>query len=240
VINRAMADAFWPAVDPIGQAIASPYHPTAPPRRIVGIVGDVKDFALGDASPPEMYSPIGWWNQVNLVLRSDLDADTVMAAVRSHVNGLDRGVAVYGAASMEALVARSVGRQRFELFLLALFASTALALAAIGIYGVLAFSVACRTQDIGTRLALGAPPARVMTLVLGDGLRLVLSGVAFGVLASVLATRLMRGLLFHVSPTDPLTFAAVVAILIGVGVAACAIPARRAMRIDPIAALRSE
>jgi predicted permease len=240
VINRAMAEAFWPGVDPIGQAIVSPYHPTAPPRRIVGIVGNVRDFSLGEASPPEMYGPIGWWNDVNLVLRTQLDSGAAMAAVRAQVNALDRGVAVYGATPLETMIVRSVARQRFELFLLALFALLALGLAAIGVYGVLAFSVTCRTQEIGTRLALGAAPRRVMTLVLGDGVRLVCSGVAAGLAASLLLTPLMSSLLFQVSPSDPVTLIAVVAILMGVGVAACLLPALRAMRVDPIVALRSE
>jgi putative ABC transport system permease protein len=240
VINQAVAEKFWPGEDPVGERIVSPYRPADPPKEIIGVVGNVKDFALDADSPPEIYGPIRWWNEMNLVLRSDLDLEGVTTAVRSQVQSLDRNVPVYNAAAMDELVSHSIGRQRFELFLLVLFASIALALAAIGIYGVLAFLVHRRTHEIGVRLALGATPAHTMALVLLQGMKLVFAGLAIGSILSLLLIRLMRGLLFQVSPSDPLTFAAVATTLVVIGALACIIPARRAMLVDPIVALRSE
>jgi putative ABC transport system permease protein len=240
VINQAMAQKFWPGEDPVGQAIVSPYEPTAPPRRIVGVVSNVKDSALDADSPPEMYGTVGWWNEMNVVLRSGLELNAVVAAVRSHVDALDRSVPVYDARKMDDLLTHSIARQRFEMYLLSLFASIAVALAAIGIYGVLAFVVSCRTQEMGIRLALGATPARAMALVLSQGMKLVVLGLVSGLMASWFVLRLMRDLLFRVSTADPLTFAGVALTLMVVGVLACLLPAKRAMRVDPIVALRSE
>jgi predicted permease len=240
LINQAMADKFWPGEDPIGKAVVSPYRPTVPPRIIVGIVGNVKDFSLDAESPPEMYGPIRWWNEVNLVLRSPLETTALAAAVRAQVGAFDRNVPVYDATRMEELVVRSIARQRFELFLLAIFASIALVLAAVGIYGVLAFSVSGRTQEIGVRLALGATPSSTIALVLSQGMRSVFVGIAAGMMTSLMLARLIRGLLFQVSPADPLTFVAVALLVTMIGVAACLVPARRAARIDATVALRNE
>jgi putative ABC transport system permease protein len=240
VINEAMAEKFWPGQDPLGQRVASPYRPGDPPREIIGVVGNVKDFALDADSPPEMYSTVRAWNEMNLVLRSSLDLQSLTAAVTAQVAGLDRNVPVYGARTLEELVSGSIARQKLELWLLAIFASIALVLAAVGIYGVVAFTVSGRTHEIGVRLALGATHLRTVGLVVGQGMKPVVFGLAAGTVLSLLLIQLIRGFLFNVSPEDPLTFVAVGVVLIFAGTLACLLPARRAMRVDPAVALRAE
>ena len=240
IINRAMAEQFWPGADPIGQRIASPFHPEREAREIIGVVGDVKDFALDAQSPPEMYSPYDYWTVMNAVVRSRLPQSQVADAVRRDVAALDRGVAVYDVTGLDEMVHHSVARQRFELLLLGLFASVALALAAVGIDGVLAFMVNRRRSEMGVRLALGASPRQVLWLVMRQGMRLVLMGLAAGAFAALLLMRALQALLFRVSTADPLTFAVVATLLSAIAAVACCIPARRAMRVDPMVALRSE
>lgn len=240
IINQATAAKFWPGQDPVGQRITSPYRPTAPPNEIIGVVGNIKDFALDTDSPPEMYTPMRWWNETNLVLRSQLGFAALTDTVKREVAVLDTNVPVYDGQPMDERVSHSIARQRFDLLLLALFALVALLLAAVGIYGVLAFSVNRRTQEIGVRLALGATPVRTLALIVLQGMKLVLIGLVAGAALSFVLIRLMRGLLFQVSPADPVTFAMVALLLTAVGVLACLVPARRAMRVDPVVALRSE
>ncbi|HEU5451247.1 MAG TPA: ABC transporter permease [Terriglobales bacterium] len=240
IINRAMAEQFWPGGDPLGQRIASPYHPERTPREIVGVVGDVKDFGLDAQSPPVMYSPYSYWTSMHVVVRSGLGEQAVVNLVRREVAAMDRGVALYDIHRLNELVHDSVARQRFELWLLAAFAGVALALAAVGIYGVLAFSVSRRTHEIGVRLALGGSPRGVLGLVVRQGMRLVAIGLAAGIVAAVLLTRTLQSLLFRVGASDPLTLACVAGLLAVVGAVACWVPARRAMQVDPMVTLRSE
>jgi predicted permease len=240
VINQAMAAKFWPGRDPIGQQITSPYQPTAPPREVIGVVGNIKDAALDADSPPEMYTLVGWWTVMNLVIRSTVDESALTATVRHAVAALDRGVPVYGVTRMDRLIGESIARQRFEMVLLGLFAVVALVLAAVGIYGLLSFAVDRQTQAIGVRMALGATATNVLSLVVTQGMKLAVAGLAAGALASLWLTQLMRSLLFHISPSDPLTFAGVTLLLLVVAAAASYIPARRAARVDPVVALRYE
>lgn len=239
VINQVLANQFWPGGDPIGQRLVSPYHPENI-CEIIGVVGNVKDFALDAQSPPEMYTPYNWWNTMNLVLRGNVESASLVAAVRSRVAALDKQVPVYEVARVEDLANHSLARQRFELSLLALFASLALALAAVGIYGLLSFTVSCRTNEIGIRMALGAHPRNVLLLVLAQGMKLVLLGLAAGIAASLMLTRLMSSLLFQVNAFDPPSLSAVTFLLAGVAALACLLPARRAMRVTPMVALRME
>ena len=239
VINQAMANQFWPGDDPIGQRLVSPYHPENI-TEIIGVVGNVKDFALDAQSPPEMYTPYNWWNTMNLVVRGNTDSTGLLAAVRSQVTALDKQVPVYEVAPLEDLVLHSMARQRFELFLLALFASLALGLAAVGIYGLLSFTVSRRSNEIGIRMALGAHPQNVLALVMTQGMELVLLGLTVGLAASLTLTRLMSSLLFHVHPFDPLSLSLVTLLLAAFAALACFLPARRAMRVDPMVALRTE
>lgn len=239
VINHVMANQFWPGADPIGQRLVSPYHPEIV-NEIIGVVGNVKDFALDAQSPPEMYTPYNWWNTMNLVLLGSGDSASLVSAVRSHVAQLDPQVPVYEVARFEDLVTHSMARQRFESFLLAVFAALALALAAVGIYGLLAFTVNRRTHEIGVRIALGAHPQNVLTLIMSQGMKLVLVGLAVGLAASLILTRLMSALLFRVKPFDPLSLGVVTFILVTIAALACFLPARCAMRVEPMVALRIE
>ncbi|PYT77706.1 MAG: hypothetical protein DMG40_22810 [Acidobacteria bacterium] len=239
VINQVMANQFWPSADPIGQRIVSPYHPENV-SEIIGVVGNVKDFALDRESPPEMYTPYSWWETMNLVLRGTADSASLVAAVRNQVASLDRQVPIYEITRLEDLVTHSISRQRFELSLLAWFASLALALAAVGIYGLVSFTVSRRTHEIGVRMALGAHPRSILALILAQGMRLVLLGLAAGLAASFGMTRLMSSLLFRVHPFDPLSLGAVALVLASIAALACFLPARRATRVDPMAALRIE
>ena len=177
---------------------------------------------------------------MSLALRGTGDSENLVPVVRSQVAELDKEVSVYDVARMDELVNHSIARRRFELFLLALFASAAVVLAAVGVYGLLAFTVNRRTHEIDLRIALGAHPRNVLALVMSQGMKLVIVGIGIGIAASLLFMSLMRGLLYRVSPVDPLTLGAVTVLLVSVGVLACIIPARRAARVDPMVALRCE
>ncbi|HEX8763785.1 MAG TPA: ABC transporter permease [Candidatus Acidoferrum sp.] len=239
VINQVMANQFWPGADPIGQRVVSPYHPENV-SEIIGVVGNVKDFSLDTQSPPEMYTPYNWWNTMNLVVRGRTDSASLVSGVRSQVAALDKQVPVYDVTPLENLVSHSIARQRFALFLLGLFAALALLLAAVGIYALLAFTVNRRTHEIGVRMALGAHPQDVLALIMSQGMKLVLLGVAVGLVSSFALTRLMSSLLFRVHPFDPLSLGIVTILLATIAALACLLPARRAMRLDPMAALRME
>jgi predicted permease len=238
IINEAMARKFWPASDPIGQRILN--RDQQNPLEIIGIVGNTKGLGLDAQAKPEMYTiPRGLWYTF-LVLRISQEPSRMVSTVREEVAALDRGVPIYQVASMDQLLSASVASHRFNLFLLGLFAVLALVLAMVGIYGVLAFGVSRRRHEIGIRMALGALPQEIMALVVWQGMRLVLVGTVLGILMSVALTRLMSTLLYGVEATDPLTFACVAALLAGAALAACYAPARRAMRVDPMTALRYE
>ena len=238
IINEAMAKKFWPGSDPIGRRILVGHQ--ARPLEIIGVVGDVKGAGLNATAKPEMYTPLrGFWYAF-LVLRTNHDPWTLASTVRQEIAALDRSVPAYQVATMDQLLSSTLATQRFNLFLLVLFAALALGLAAIGIYGVLAFSVSRRRQEIGIRLALGARPGDVLRLVVRQGMRLVMAGIVLGVAGALALTRLMSSLLYGVSATDPATFILVSVLLAIVAFIACCVPARRAMRLDPIAALRAE
>lgn len=239
IVNEAMARRFFPGADPVGQHLLT-LDPQPRMREIVGVVGNVRSFGLDAESKPEIYTLYrGWW-YMNLALRTTQDPAAMVSAVRSQIAALDKGVPVYQVATMDQLLSRSIAPHRFNLLLLALFAALALTLASVGIYGLLAFGVSRRSHEIGIRMALGAHPENILRLIVWQGMRLVLTGIALGVLAAIAMTRLMASLLHGVSSTDPLTFASVAILLTLVALGACSIPARRAMRVDPMAALRSE
>jgi putative ABC transport system permease protein len=238
IINEAAAKKFWPETDPIGRRIFAGHD--SRPIEIIGIVGDVRGAGLNAEAKPELYTPLrGFWYAF-LALRTDQDPTKLASAVREEINTLDRGVPLYQIATMDQLLSASVATQRFDLFLLVLFAALAVGLAAVGIYGVLAFSVSRRAHEIGLRLALGAHPRDVLRLIVGQGMQLVLGGIVLGLAGALVLTRLMTSLLYSVSATDPITFAAVSALLTIVALLACYVPARRATRVDPLQVLRSE
>ena len=243
VISKTMARLYFPDQDPLRKqlTVAFPFDNGAP-REIVGIAGDVRDVALGQEPGPMMYVPFGqapFWG-ANMVVKSTLSPSSVAATIRQEVRKMDKDLPVTDVAMMADVIEDSVAQPRFRTFLLGLFAAIALVLAAIGIFGVIAYSVSCRTNEIGIRMALGAQRADVLKQVLTEGARVAGAGMAFGLAGSLAATRLIATLLFGVKPTDVPTFAGVAVILVGVTLAACYIPARRATRVDPIVALRYE
>jgi predicted permease len=248
IVNAVMARRYFAGKDPVGQRLQTgDADPTSPWSTIVGVVGNVKYQGLDAADRPTMYVPFyddGWnpWfvRSMSVVVRTQGDPESVLASVRTHVRALDSSVPVSEAHTMHQLLTQSVVTPRFRTVLLAAFAAVALALAAVGVYGVLAYSVSRRTHEIGIRVALGARQVDIVRHVLGEGTRLALVGVAAGTAASFALSRVTSSLLFGVDATDPLTFAAVALLLALVAMAAAYIPARRAAAVDPLVALRSE
>jgi putative ABC transport system permease protein len=243
IVNQAFAREFWPDQNPIGQRLMS-LDEQPRTRVVVGVVGNVKHFGLDAAADPEMYTLYGWWRSMTLVIRCAAGADSVpdsmASSVRRRVATLDPEAPVYNVALAEQLVDRFTAPRRLDSLLLGIFAALALLLAVVGIYGLLAHAVTRRTREIGIRMALGARPAGVLRLVIGEGMRLVLGGLAIGTLASFALTGLMRSLLYGVKPADSTTFGAVAILLLAAGALACYLPARRAMKVDPLTALRVE
>jgi putative ABC transport system permease protein len=241
--SRSAAAKFFPAGDAIGQRLRFGARPgnVRLEGEIVGIVGDVHDQGLDQGLVPEFYgsleqAPVGAFS---VVLKSSQEPGSLASAVRREVKALDAELPVTQLEPMEAVVARSIAGPRFLMSLLLAFAAIALLLAAVGIYGVTAYAVSQRTRELGIRMALGADARNVRALVLRDGLRLALTGLGLGLCAALALTRLLRGLLFEVPPTDLATHAGVAVVLLAAALAACWIPARRASRLDPLKALRA-
>jgi putative ABC transport system permease protein len=241
VVNPAFVHQYFPGQNPIGKHVRNGGR-SGPWREIVGVVGDVRQLGPSQDESPEIYTPYQQdpTGEMNLVLRTTADPLALVAPVKAAVQTMDPAQPVYDVATMDQRLAESLSPQRFNALLVGAFALAALALAGVGIYGVLAFSVARRTCEIGLRMALGARRAEVLTLVVGEGLRLCGLGIGLGLAVSVPLTRLLRSVLFGVSPADPPTLAAASAALVLVAVLACYIPARRAITIDPMTALRQE
>jgi predicted permease len=244
VISETMARRFFGGEDPIGKHIRGGDSETNRPwLTIIGIAGDVRRYGLAERLRPEIYYPFLQQPQaaMSLVVRTTAaDPLSIATAVRREVLGVDKDQPVYDIKTMDSLLAQSIASNRLAVWLLGLFAVLALVLASIGIYGVIAYSVTQRTREIGIRMALGARPRDVLRLVVGQGMMLTLIGIGLGLAGAIALTRLMASLLFSVSPTDPLTFAVISALLAVVALLACYIPARRATKIDPMVALRHE
>jgi len=240
VINEAMARAFFPGEDPVGKRLRT--GDNNPWVTIVGVVGDVRHRGLDVDTRPEMFFPHAQSpsRQMSLVVRSGGDPLALVGAVRERVRAVDKDQPVGNVKTMEAWVAESVASRRFAVLLLAAFALVAAGLAAVGIYGVVSYGVAQRTHELGLRLALGAQRSDVLRLVIRQGMKMTLVGAAVGLAAALALTRLMAGLLYGVSATDPLVFAGVALLLVAVALLACYVPARRATRVDPMVALRHE
>lgn len=242
IINQTMARQHWPDADPIGQKIIVYMKNENLPCEIVGVVGDVKHVGL-DSTPramvywphPELVYPF-----MTLVIRSAGEPLSLVSAVQGEVLRMDKDQPIAKVATMEDLLSRSVSQARFNTFLLAVFAALALVLTSVGIYGVLSYAVTERTHEIGVRMALGAQDHNILGLIIGRGMRLAGIGVAIGLAGSFWLGRALTGLLFGVRPQDPLTFVTVAILLAGVALLACYIPARRALRVDPMVALRYE
>ena len=242
VISEAMARRYWPNQDPIGQTVVLRSF-GEDPHTIIGVAGDVRSAGLDTDPAPMVYGSAiayGGWNPMNVVWRSAVDPASHVASMRDTVRSIDPSVPVYDVERLSDLLDQSFGPRRLNMYLLGIFATVAVALAAIGLFGVMAYLVSQRTREIGVRLALGAARADVFRLVVGRGVALASLGAALGVVAAFWLTRLMENLLFSVSRTDPGTFVAVPLAIILVAVVACYVPARRAMRVDPVTALRGD
>jgi putative ABC transport system permease protein len=240
IISESLARGVFPNEDPLGKRILFDPAFDKEPYEIVGIVSDIRHRALETNPAPTMYLPTLQIGRTNLVLRTAGDPTSIIGAVRKEVAAIDRDQPIASVRPMEQLMYESVAQPRFRTFLLGLFAALALVLAAVGIYGVMSYTVAQRTQEIGIRLALGAQARDVLRLVVRHGLSLAVIGIAIGVAGALALTRLMSNLLFEVNATDPMTFVSVSILLALVALVACYVPARRATRVDPLVALRYE
>jgi predicted permease len=246
IVNQAMAKSYWPGEDPLGKR----FHQAGPDDNfpwmtIIGVVSDVREFSPTAEPEPTMYLPIAQFSYPDGILRdwvvrTNGDPARIASSVRSAIWQVDKNLPITRIRTMEEVRSLSLASQRMHLLLFGLFAALALALATIGIYGVLAYNVAQRTREIGIRLALGADGNAVLCLVVGQGMRLAALGILLGLIGALALTRLMAGMIYGISSTDPATFFAVAILLGFVAVAACCIPARRAMRVDPMVALRYE
>jgi putative ABC transport system permease protein len=249
IVNQEVARRYFAGASPLGKRISfeSPDEGRVAWFAIVGVAADERDQSLEVEPHPMIYVPFaqarfghfGDWG-MSLVVRTHSDPMASVGSVREAVQGLDRNLPVAEVRTMSQLVARSAAGQRFNMLLLVFFAATALLLASVGVYVVIAQTVSQRTREIGIRVALGAQRRDVMRMVMKQGLATTLLGVAIGLAAAFALTRVMSTLLFEVSATDPLTFGSIGALLIGVSLFACMIPARRATKVDPMVALRYE
>jgi predicted permease len=242
VIDQTLASRYWPHQDPVGQQIKFRFGAGLQGLTIVGVVGDVKSDGFEAPSVPHIYVALGQFAPQNAVvfLRSQGDVQYLGEAVRKEVEKLDPNVPVHSISTMGQIIARSLADRRFALELLGIFAAVALLLAAIGIYGVMAYSFSQRTHEVGIRIALGAQRIDILRMALSEGMQIVAIGLATGLAGAAIMTRLFRSMLFNVAPADPITFATAAAILAAVALMACYIPAQRATQVDPLAALREE
>lgn len=244
VISETMAHRFWPNEDAIGKRIAAGrVRSDQDWIQVIGVVKDVRQFELTADPRPQMYltyRQAGFFAPRDLVVKTDVDPASMAATVRKAVWEIDKDQPVSNIQTMEEIFADSIARQRFSMLLLAIFATVALVLAGVGIYGVMSYSVAQRTHEIGIRMALGAQTPAVLKLAVGYGMKLVIAGIIIGLIAAFALTQVMATLLFGVTPTDPTTFTLISVLLVCVAAIASYIPARRATKVNPIIALRYE
>jgi putative ABC transport system permease protein len=250
IIDEVLARQYFPDEDPLGKRMTQAL-PDAPSLEIVGVVRHVEHDSLDGQAPARAQFYLNFYQipverlpaqvrRINLLVRTEVDPSSLAPAVRGQVAALNKDQAVFNVRTMEQIVEQSVAPRRFSMLLLTVFAAVALVLAGVGIYGMMSYAVAQRTREIGVRMALGAQVGDVLKLVIGEGMKLALFGVALGLVASVAMTRTIKSLLFGVSATDPATFAAIAVLLALVALLACFVPARRATQVDPMIALTGE
>src|SRR5262245_55053989 len=237
IVNETFARRYWPNENPIGKRFRFGANVFG---TVIGVVGDVRSLSLEREARPAFYVSYGHFSfpALTIVVRASAPPETMTAALRAQVYALDHDLPVYNTRPMEQIVSNAAGQPRFQTLLLGLFSAAALSLAAIGIYGVMAYTVTQRTHEIGVRMALGLLTRATLRHVCGQGMLLVLMGATLGLAGAFVAARALKSMLFGVSPADPLTFAAVTVVLTLVAFAACWIPARRATKVDPLVALR--
>jgi putative ABC transport system permease protein len=243
MVSEGVAKRFWPGQSAVGKRIKfGGSQSTDPWMTIVGVVSETKYRALPDnpTADPDVFLPFGERRGFALLVRTPLDPGSIAPAVRKVLREAEPGVVIYEVSTMADLAARETARSRFLGWLLGIFAASALVLAMIGIYGVMSYTVARRTQEIGIRMALGAARGEVLRLVVGNGMTLIVAGLVLGTGAAAALTRLMSTMLYGVQPTDPIAFGAAAAVLGTVALVACVVPASRAIRIAPASALRNE
>ncbi len=245
IVNQQLAREIFPDENAVGKRITfGGTNPDGQPRwfEIVGVVANVRSMELREEPTAELYFSIqqDLWPAMSLVVRSSVEPSSLSASVRQAVNEVDRSVPVADVKTMDHIVSESITQPRFNLFLLGLFSAVAMILSAAGIYGVTAYTVTQRTRELGIRIALGAQVRDVLQMILGQGMAVIGVGLVAGLAAAFVLMRLLRSLLFGVGENDPLTFVAITAVLVLVALIACYIPARRATKVDPLVALRSE
>ncbi|MES1166548.1 MAG: FtsX-like permease family protein, partial [Pseudomonadota bacterium] len=238
IINESFARRLWPGQDPLGRKIRVLGEST-----VIGVVADVRHSSLEESGSNEMYldcRQTGDWSAMEMVVRSARTPESLVPEVRAALAGFDPGLPNGEFRALDRLIDDAVGPRRLITRLLGFFSALALSLAAIGLYGVMAFAVTQRRQEIGIRMAIGAQRSDILQMILHGGLKLVTLGVAAGLAGSLALTRVLQGQLFGISAYDPLTFAGIAALLTAVATVACLLPALRATRVDPMVALRSE
>jgi len=246
IISQEFARQYFPNEDPIGKRIQpgiSTYeNDESTMREIVGVVGDIRNRTLNTPPKPAYYLPQSQipFNQMTVVVKTTTEPHSLVSAVTKEVAAVDKDLPLFNVKTMDEYLSASVATPRFNTTLISIFALVALILTIVGLYGVMSYSVAQRTNEIGIRLALGAQTRDVILLIVKQGLRLILVGLAFGLLGAFALTRVIANLLFGVTAKDPVTFVAVAFVLGVVGLVACYIPALRATRVDPMEALRCE
>ena len=246
IVTKAFAKKYFPNEDPIGRKMelggGEPARKQYDTREIVGVVGDIRTSNLSAAPEPAYYVPISqmMWGTPTLVLRSTGDPEALAPAVKKVLAALDPEAPLHDIRTMEDCLGLDLGRSRFQAVLLGIFAGIALMLSAIGLYGVIAYSVAQRTHEIGVRMALGASRANVVSMVLNRGMQLSLAGIVIGIAGALVLARVMQSLVYEIAPRDPITYLLVSGILAIVALLACYVPAARAARVDPMVALRHE
>ena len=239
VINEAAAEMYWPGEDPLGKHLKLDRQDTAW-TSVVGVIANARTISVSAAAVPLIYVSLLQKHEKHLVvfLRGHLDTGAIPAELRRQIQAVDPTIPVFGAETVGQMVSDSLAVRRFTMEMVALFAGAALLLSGLGIYGTISYLVGERTQEIGIRLALGADRGSISRMVLRQGLRMAVAGTALGLAGALIVSRLMAGLLYGVSPADPATFAGVAVLLVVIALLACYIPARRAMRVDPMIALR--
>jgi putative ABC transport system permease protein len=240
ILNRAAAHHFWGSQDPIGKRFSADGGKTW--TQIIGIIGDIKQYGLDKNAVDEIYVTMAQnpFLDANLVIKTAVEPMSIARGIIESIYAIDPNQPAARVRSLEEVRAESVAGPRLTSNLLGIFALLALAIAATGIGGVMALAVGQRKHEIGVRMAIGARPAEILRMILGQGMGMVVIGVALGLLGALGLTRLLSGLLFEVGPTDPLTFVGVATVLALAAFAACYVPARRAARVDPMIALRAE